>query len=496
MPRTGWTGWRRPSGRSRQRFPEFDPDGSLGSLRRQEYGRLDAEGHVYLDYTGGGLHAASQIDAHVALMGTTVLGNPHSNNPTSLSATALVERTRQEVCEFFSAPPDEYLCVFTSNATGALKLVGESYRFEPGSTFALTFDNHNSVNGIREFARRRGAAVAYVPVTAPELRLDRAAMTTVLGAADPSARNLLAFPAQSNFSGVQHPLDLVTEAHDAGWDVLLDAAAFAPTNRLDVGRVRPDFVAVSFYKIIGFPTGVGCLLVRRDRVDRLERPWFSGGTVTVASVQGDGHYLRPDAGAFEDGTVDYLNIPAVGIGLRYLEGIGRDRIHRRSTCLTRWLLDALTGLRHRDGRRVVEIHGPADTTDRGGTIAFLVRDCDGRVVDDQRIEQLANHANISLRTGCFCNPGAGEIAHGLRRDEMAKWFGRAEPVSFLELRDQLFRQHQRFVSAIRISVGTATTFADVYRLLCFLQSFVDVTAAEIGAPAFASISFQPSCPRA
>src|SRR5215831_18408086 len=86
------------------RFPEFDPDGRFAALRRQEYGRLDAEDQVYLDYTGGGLHAASQIDAHLELLRTAVLGNPHSNNPTSLAATALVERTRDQVCEFFHAP--------------------------------------------------------------------------------------------------------------------------------------------------------------------------------------------------------------------------------------------------------------------------------------------------------------------------------------------------------------------------------------------------------
>jgi len=464
------------------RFPEFDPDGRFAALRRQEYGRLDAGDQVYLDYTGGGLHAASQIDAHVELLRTAVLGNPHSNNPTSLAATALVERTRDQVCDFFHAPPDEYLCVFTPNATGALRLVGESYPFAPGATFALTFDNHNSVNGIREFARRAGATVAYVPITAPDLRLDRSAMTAVLAGADRSAANLLAFPAQSNFTGVQHPLDLVDEAHDAGWDVLVDATAFAPTNRFDVAAIRPDFAAVSFYKIIGFPTGAGCLLVRRDCVERLRRPWFSGGTVTIASVQGDGHYLRPDAGAFEDGTVDYLNLPAVGVGLQFLEGIGRDALHRRVVCLTRWLIDALVGLRHANGRRMVEIHGPADGTDRGGTIAFFVRDPDGRVVDDQRIEELANRARISLRTGCFCNPGAGEVAHGLGPGEMARWFGREDAMSFLELRDRLSLEHGRVLSAVRISVGVATNFADVYRFLCFLQQFADRTAAEIGAP--------------
>ena len=183
-------------------------------------GRLDEIGQVYLDYTGGGLHAASQIDAHAELMRSRVLGNPHSNSPASLAATELVDRARRVVQEFFNAPPDDYLCVFTANASAALRLVGESYRFAPGGTFALTTDNHNSVNGIREFARRKGAEVVYVPVTPSELRLDRAVMSGVLQAADPGARNLLAFPAQSNFSGVQHRLDLVEEAHAAGWDVL------------------------------------------------------------------------------------------------------------------------------------------------------------------------------------------------------------------------------------------------------------------------------------
>src|SRR5690349_13430358 len=105
------------------RFPEFDPDGRFAALRRQEYGRLDADHQVYLDYTGGGLHADSQIDAHVELLRTAVLGNPHSNNPTSLAATALVERARARVGRFFDAPTDDYQCVFTANATGALRLV-------------------------------------------------------------------------------------------------------------------------------------------------------------------------------------------------------------------------------------------------------------------------------------------------------------------------------------------------------------------------------------
>ncbi len=156
----------------RHRFPEFDPDGALGELRRVEYARLDEGDHIYLDYTGGGLHAASQIDRHIELLRTGVLGNPHSNSPASRGSTELVERTRRDVLKFFNTPEDEYFCVFTANASAALRLVGESYGFGPGGTLALSADNHNSVNGVREFAKRKGARVAYVPVRAPELRID------------------------------------------------------------------------------------------------------------------------------------------------------------------------------------------------------------------------------------------------------------------------------------------------------------------------------------
>jgi selenocysteine lyase/cysteine desulfurase len=323
-------------------------------------------------------------------------------------------------------------------------------------------------------------------VVAPELRLDRESMSGVLTAADPTKRNLLAFPAQSNFSGVQHPLDLVDEAHAAGWDVLVDAAAFAPTNRLDLATVGADFVSLSIYKICGFPTGVGCLLMRRDVLPKLRRPWFAGGTITIASVQGDGHYLHDDEAAFEDGTVDYLNIPAVTTGLEHLERIGRDAIHERVAHLTEWLLDALTSLRHANGSPVVQLLGPRGIENRGGTVTFVMHDPHRRVIDDRRVEELANRVNISLRTGCFCNPGAGEIAHQLDAGLMRAWFGRDRPVSFRELRDQLLVERDLLVAAIRISVGLATTFADVYRFMCFMQGFVDRTADEVGRVEFVS----------
>lgn len=463
----------------RRRYPRYDHS-AVEALRSAEYGRLDDLDQVYLDYTGGGLHSASQLQQHMEMLSTTVLGNPHSHNPSSLAMTERVERARDFVLDYFDASPDEYVAIFTSNASGALKHVGESYPFNAASRYLLAFDNHNSVNGIREFARARGASTTYVPVKTPELRLDMEALARELTRDKPAGNHLFAFPAQSNFSGVQHPLTLIERAQQLGWDVLLDAAAFVPTNHLDVSRWHPDFVVISFYKMFGYPTGLGCLLAKRTTLAKLQRPWFAGGTITIASVQGDGHYYAEAEAAFEDGTVDYLNIPAVEIGLRHLQSIGVDAIHERVAMLTGWLLDAVAELRHSNGRPLIRVHGPTDTVQRGGTITISFFDPDGVCLDELRIEELANHANISLRTGCFCNPGAGEIAHELSEGEMRAFFESGEHVTFDDLRATIRSEYQKSVASIRISAGIATTFADVYRFIQFAQGFLDRSVEEVG----------------
>jgi selenocysteine lyase/cysteine desulfurase len=462
----------------RRRHPAYDATARLDELRATEYARLDAEDQVYLDYTGGGLYAESQLRAHVELLGDQVFGNPHSINPTSLAATALVEHARAAVLRYFNASPAEYTVIFTPNATGALKLVAEAYPFEAGDRLLLTFDNHNSVNGLREYARAAGAATAYLPSTTPSLRVDEGALDRALRQADRGRNNLFAYPAQSNFSGVQHPLDWIARAQSAGWDVLVDCAAYVPTNRLDLGRWRPDFVPISFYKLLGYPTGVGCLLVRNRALAKLRRPWFAGGTIVAVSVQGDWHLPAGDGSAFEDGTVNYLALPAVEQGLAYVEDIGIDTIHARVSCLTEWLLDELAALRHSNGRPVVEIYGPRTVEGRGGTIAFNFLRRDGTWVDERVVDRVAAAHHVSLRTGCFCNPGAAELAFDVGAESLV---GGVED-SFTTFDDYVDATGLQSGGAVRVSVGVATNFSDLYRFMRFASEFRDRTALETGLP--------------
>jgi selenocysteine lyase/cysteine desulfurase len=460
-------------------YPDYESTQVLGEMRATEYALLDQKGVVYLDYTGGGLYAGSQIRQHMELLRDGVFGNPHSINAASEAATLWVDRVRAYVLEFFNASPDEYVSIFTSNATAAIKLVGESYPFKSGDRYLLTFDNHNSVNGIREFARSKGATISYVPVIPPELRVDERSLRRQLDQPAPGGRNLFAYPAQSNLSGVQFSLDWIEEAQARGWDVLLDCAAFVPTNRLDLGRWHPDFVTMSFYKMFGYPTGVGCLLARKSALARLSRPWFAGGTITIASVQADAHHLAEGEAAFEEGTVNYLTLPAVEFGLRHIASIGMETIHRRVSCLISWLLRELTVLRHSTGEPLVRVYGPTDMRMRGGNLALNFYDAEGGLVDHRRIETRASQSSICLRTGCFCNPGASEIAHGLSQEEMAEAFKDGERMTLDQFLSILEQKDGQSAGAVRVSLGLASNFADVYGFAQFARSLLDIPAQEI-----------------
>ncbi len=451
------------------RYPEYSGTGSVDELRDTAFSRLDRLGHVYVDYTGGGLFGESQLRKHMEFLSGSVLGNPHSTNPTSALATERVARCRKRALKFFNADAEEYVLIFTSNASGALKLVGESYPFGDGDQFLLTFDNHNSVVGIRAFDRVRRASTRYVPVEPPDMRVPDATLDAFLNGSPGSQNKLFAFPAQSNFSGVQHSLEWIDRAQELGWDVLLDAAAYVPTNRLDLSRWHPDYVTLSFYKMFGYPTGVGALLARRSALRKLHRPWFAGGTISWASVLAESHTLSQGSEAFEDGTPNYTSLPAVEIGLDFLDSIGVETVHTRVNALTGWLMGEMVALRHGNGERVARIYGPIDMDARGGTLALNLYDSQGTHIDHRLVEEKANSWKISLRTGCFCNPGAGELAMGLERDEIVGCLAQSGNRMTVDQFQQCI--DDKSTGAVRISFGIASNFEDALTVLRFFQEF-------------------------
>lgn len=96
-------------------------------------------------------------------------------------------------------------------------------------------------------------------------------------------------------SGFKYPLDLNLPSN---WYILLDAASLVANSHLDLTKVRPNFVAISFYKIFGYPSGLGALLIRKDSASLLnDKKYFGGGTVEIALSGCRFHKLRQDISA-------------------------------------------------------------------------------------------------------------------------------------------------------------------------------------------------------
>jgi selenocysteine lyase/cysteine desulfurase len=83
-----------------------------------------------------------------------------------------------------------------------------------------------------------------------------------------------------------------------------------------------------------------------------------------------------------------------------------------------------------------------------------------------------------LRTGCFCNPGAGEVAFTISRETLVGGeFGQG-----MTLEDYIAKIGLPSGGAIRASLGLASNSADIEHFIEFGSDFVDLTRAPDDLP--------------
>jgi selenocysteine lyase/cysteine desulfurase len=146
-------------------------------------------------------------------------------------------------------------------------------------------------------------------------------------------------------------------------------------------------------------------------------------------------------------------------------------------CLSGWLIAELHRITHSNGSALVRIYGPVDNRNRGGTVTMNFYDPQGRFVDHELVERRASEHRISLRTGCFCNPGDSELALEISADELT--------ACFVSTKERLSRDDFRrcidakSTGAVRVSMGLVTNFSDAYRFLDFARSFLDKSSGDI-----------------
>jgi molybdenum cofactor sulfurtransferase len=446
-------------------------------FREREFGYLSPD-EAFVDYTGSALYTRSQVDAQAADLRSNLYCNAHSTSPCSIATDRAIEATRARILRFFNAPPGEYSVIFTSGTTGALHLLADAFPWTPDSLYAYTRQNHNSVLGVRSVATFQGAQFTSLDVGYD----DWSALDTISvpNPGNPDAFHLFAFPAESNFDGGKLDLGLIEEVQsrtDGQWRVLLDAAAYIPSNPLDLSVYKPDYVTMSFYKLFGTPTGIGALLVRNAVGEELRKAtYWGGGTVRAAACQKDACLFLPALSSkFEDGTVNFLSIIALNHGFDVYESLGGvEAVQGHVYAVAEYFATRLQAMRHDNGRPLARLASDFSygMERQGGIVTFDVLDTNSHFVGYAKVASEASAANIHLRGGCACNPGACLTHIGLNEDEVLAFAAQHE-TKCGGGQDMLGRKP---LGALRVSFGYGSSIEDADKVLRFLSGYKNTTA--------------------
>ncbi|XP_054655289.1 molybdenum cofactor sulfurase isoform X2 [Dunckerocampus dactyliophorus] len=421
-------------------------------------------------------------------MSRSVYGNPHSHNLSSRLTHDTVERVRYRILQHFNTTPEDYSVIFTSGCTAALKLVAEGFPWRPqteseaGSHFCYLTDNHTSVVGIRGLTSDWGVVI--LPVYPQEVEnrgKDKAQGENAVC----QTPHLFCYPAQSNFSGRKYPLSHVKGIqarrlypacdHQGQWFVLLDAASLVSCSPLNLQDCPADFIPISFYKIFGFPTGLGALLVRNHAAGILKKTYFGGGTA-AAYLSGEDFYVQAAnvSDRFEDGTVSFLDIVALNHSFETLYRITGCmlNIEQHTFGLARYTYMLLSSLCHGNRRPVAQMYTQGQfesPSTQGAILNFNLMDSHGKIIGYSQVDRMASLYNIHVRTGCFCNTGACQSFLGITNQQMRRNLQAGHVCG-----DTIDLVDGQPTGSVRVSFGYMSTFDDCQKFLSFVaECFVE-----------------------
>ncbi|XP_069075620.1 molybdenum cofactor sulfurase-like [Pleurodeles waltl] len=452
--------------------------GKIKDIREKEFSRI--RDVTYLDNVGTTLFPKSLVENFMKDLTENVYGNPHSQNASSMLTHDAVERVRNRILQFFNTTADDYTVIFTSGSTAAIKLVAESFPWtspdssQPGSCFSYLTDNHTSVVGMRMLAAVKNVSI--FAVRPEEMQLLETSQTPAEQALSLTS-HLFCYPAQSNYTGTKYPLTWIEKiktgnlrpSMSGSWYVLLDAASYVSTSPLDLSVYQADFVPVSFYKIFGFPTGLGALLVSNKIAPFLQKTYFGGGTVAAYLADSGLCFLKDSiSDRFEDGTVSFLDIIALGHGFDVLKRLtgGMRKIQEHTFSLGCYAYKVLSALQYANGTPVLRIYGSQQFKSvdvQGPVINFNLQDENGDIIGYTQFDKLASLNRIHVRTGCFCNAGCCQLHMKLSYEDVTRNYQAGHICG-----DDMDVIDGNPTGSVRMSFGYMSTFEDAQRFLKFI----------------------------
>jgi len=177
--------------------------------------------------------------------------------------------------------------------------------------------------------------------------------------------------------------------------------------------------------MFGFPTGLGCLLVKKSIKCLTNKKYYGGGTIDSMLIDTNLVHMKKNEfhDFMEDGTVSYLDIIALNVSIdkftQLTYNIGFKLIRLYLNDLIDYLFKKLNDLKHFNQIRLVKIYRSKYESNNniqyGPIMAFNLLNSKNKFINYNLVDKLAQQDNIHLRTGCFCNIGNIYIYIGLSK---------------------------------------------------------------------------------
>jgi len=331
------------------------------------------------------------------------------------------EPIRTELAAMFGCDREEIAIV--RNATEALDTVLLGLPLRAGDeVLTTTLDYWAMLDALDQRAKRDGIVVRQVRVPVPPQSEDELLQAFADALTERTKLILVSHPV--NLTGQHFPVARISElAHARGVEVLVDAAQSFGQLEITAGSLQCDYMGASLHKWLMGPKGTGVLYVQRDKIQKIWPLIAAGNTLAPGNIR-----------KFELKGTAPMTEYALAEAIRFHRSIGLARIRDRLRHLTRLWADALR--------------------------------------NDDRFEfrtSFAPDMSNAIATFHLKGTDSGELWERLFRREKIFAFNVA-------------RRTKEF-QGLRVSVGLATTVAELDRFVATMQKLARERPSRGGAPA-------------
>lgn len=303
-------------------------------------------------------------------------------------ATTLYEQARATVAEFINA--DQHEIVFTKGTTEGINAVAAGWALEhlkQSDEILLTqMEHHANLLPWQQVAKKTGAVLKFIPVLS-DGTLDMSSLDQLIT----KKTKLVSCVHVSNALGTHNDIEaIIAKAHTVGAKVLIDAAQSVAHQKIDVKKIKCDFLVFSGHKMLG-PTGIGILYIKKDLHDKMQPYEFGGGMVYEVDYTSASWLKAPHK--FEAGTPPIAQAIGLAAAIKYIQKNSNFELlqkHEAKLCST--LIDGL------QKNKKITILGPVEQLKtHGHLVSFVVKGMHAHDV----ATYLSNYG-ICVRAGHHC----------------------------------------------------------------------------------------------